>query len=67
MTNHITVIANGAPGSFVRRVQEQPMIAVELLHALKRLLVRAKTELADPEDVPEIQLAIIAIAKAETP
>lgn len=36
--NHTTVIAHGAPNSFMRRVQEDPHIALDLLRTCERLL-----------------------------
>lgn len=37
MVNHISLVAQGAPNSFVRRVQEDPGIAVDLLSSLEEV------------------------------
>lgn len=36
--NHITVVAHGAPGSFMRNVQENPQIALDLLNEAKAVI-----------------------------
>ena len=62
--NHITVIAQGAPNSFVRRVQSDPHIAVELLQVLQRMVSafdpERATTTAERDDAREVAAMLIA-------
>lgn len=49
--NHTTVIAHGAPNSFMRRVQEDPHIALNLLRACERLLVGGECSCESRADI----------------